>query len=150
MTTYKDSELVYAAFARCSCGAGLAYATTDKGEGTPFKGPSAWDCSDILTGRAVPSGQPGAKTHDEPAPFAFYKVKAEGQPSAQGATTRPLITYLVNVSSGVVHKLVDGRAYESDNLDQVTHKRVVPSIEDVGAVTKRSVRYCRRCFRERA
>jgi hypothetical protein len=87
---YNDKDLVYAATARCQCGAGLAYSTTDKGEGTVFKGPSAWDCSDILTGRAIPSGQPGAKMHDGPAPFAFYKVKSEGQPSAQGATTRPL------------------------------------------------------------
>ena len=57
-----------------------------------------------------------------------------------------MTTYLVNVSSGVVHKLVDGRAYEQDNIDQITNRREVLSIEDVGAVTKRSVRYCRRCF----
>ncbi len=86
---WRDGELIYAATARCSCGAGLAYAPADTGDGTPFKGPSSWDCSDILTGRAVPSGQEGAKVHDEPAPFAFYEIKSEGQPSAQGRTTRP-------------------------------------------------------------
>lgn len=86
---WRDDELRYAATARCACGAGLAYAPTDTGEGTPFKGPSAWDCSDILTGRAIESGEPGAKTHDEAAPFAFYEIKDESQPSARGATTRP-------------------------------------------------------------
>lgn len=86
---YTDGQLIYAATARCPCGAGLAYATIDKGEGTPFKGPSAWDCSDILTGRAIPSGQPGAVQHTDRLPFAFYEVKSEEQPSAQGATTRP-------------------------------------------------------------
>jgi hypothetical protein len=87
--TWTDKQLRYAASARCRCGAGLAYAPDDDGAGTVFKGPSAWDCSDILTGRAIPSGQPGAKEHDEPAPFAFYEVKSEDQPSARGATTRP-------------------------------------------------------------
>lgn len=84
---WRDDELLYAATARCCCGAGLAYAPTDKGTG-PFKGPSQWDCSDILTGRAIPSGQPGSVKHDEPAPFAFYEIKSENQPSANGATTR--------------------------------------------------------------
>lgn len=60
-----------------------------------------------------------------------------------------MTTYLVNLKSGVVHKLIDGRAYESDNIDQVEKRREVLSIEDVGAVTHRSVRYCRRCFRDR-
>ena len=58
-----------------------------------------------------------------------------------------VITYLVNVRSGVVHKRVDGRSYEQCNVDQIVDARVVASLEDVGAVTKRSVRYCRRCFR---
>lgn len=87
---WMDSDLLYAATARCACGAGLAYAPSDPGDpSSPFKRPSAWECSDILTGRAIPSGQPGAKTHDEPAPFAFYEIKSENQPSAQGLTTRP-------------------------------------------------------------
>jgi hypothetical protein len=87
---WRDDELRYAARARCQCGAGLAYAPADPGSpDSVFKGPSAWDCSDILTGRAVPSGQPGAKMHDGPAPFAFYEIRSEDQPSADGETTRP-------------------------------------------------------------
>lgn len=87
---WRDKELLYAAAARCACGAGLAYAPSDPGAPSlPFKGPSAWECSDILTDRAIRSGQPGAKVHDEPAPFMFYEIKSENQPSAQGATTRP-------------------------------------------------------------
>lgn len=85
---WTDNDLEYAATARCSCGAGLAYAPSERGTGV-CKGPSAWDCSDILTGRAIPSGQPGSVKHDEPAPFAFYEIKSERQPSARGATTRP-------------------------------------------------------------
>ena len=58
--------------------------------------------------------------------------------------------YIVNSRSGVVHKRVDGRSYEQCNVDQIVDARVTSSLEDVGAVTTRSVRYCRRCFRERA
>ena len=86
---FTDDQLRYAATARCHCGAGLAYAPTDPGvPGSVFKGPSEWDCSDILTGRAIERGQAGAVLHDEPAPFAFYEIKSEDQPSARGATTR--------------------------------------------------------------
>ena len=93
MKVWKDSELRYAARARCRCGAGLAYAPSDPGRpDSPFKGPSAWDCSDCLTDRAIHSGQPGAVVHDEAAPFAFYKIKSEDQPSANGETTRPTPT----------------------------------------------------------
>ncbi len=89
--TYSDAELMYAAYVRCPCGAGMAYAPSDTGEGTPFKGPSAWDCSDILTGRAIPLGQPGSVKHEARLPVAFYEIKAEIQPSANGATTRQRI-----------------------------------------------------------
>lgn len=71
--------MIYSATARCPCGAGLAYES----------GADSWDCSDILTGRAIPSGQPGSKKHTVRLPFAFYEVKSENQPSANGATTRP-------------------------------------------------------------
>lgn len=80
--TLTDAELIYAAGARCPCGAGLAYA---KGIGAH----GYWDCSDILTGRAVPKGQDGAKQHCDHYPFVFYEIKSERQPSAGGATTRP-------------------------------------------------------------
>jgi hypothetical protein len=77
-----EADLIYAADARCPCGAGLAYVPAD---------PECrhWDCSAILLGRAVPSGQPGAVKHEGRLPFAFYKIKPENQPSAQGRTTRP-------------------------------------------------------------
>lgn len=80
---YSDAELRYAATARCSCGAGLAYPAFE------YNMHGAWDCADILTGRAIPSGQPGAVTHTDRLPFAFYEIKSEDQPSANGTTTRP-------------------------------------------------------------
>lgn len=80
--TLADSDLVYAAFARCDCGAGMAYRKDSGVRGQ-------WECSDILAGRAIRRGQPGAKTHTDPLPFAFYEVKSEQQPSANGSTTRP-------------------------------------------------------------
>ncbi len=82
-------RLIFAAFTRCPCGAGLAYDPADTGEGTPFRGPSAWDCSAIILGTAIPDGKPGAVEHTGRLPFAFYEIKSEDQPSAQGATTRP-------------------------------------------------------------
>jgi hypothetical protein len=75
--TYTDAELVYAATARCGCGAGLAYF-----KGTSLRG--FWDCSATLKGTADKAVQ-----HTDRLPFAFYEVKSEKQPSAQGATTRP-------------------------------------------------------------
>lgn len=76
---FTDSELLYAAYARCPCGAGLAY---------PKAAPMGhyWDCSDILTGRAA--GKESVQ-HTDRLPFAFWEVKGENQPSAYGATTRP-------------------------------------------------------------
>jgi hypothetical protein len=84
-------RLVYAAFSRCECGAGLAYDPAGEvgGEDGPFHKPNAWDCSSILLGTAVAKGEPGWKTHTSPLPFAFYSVKSENQLSAGGATTRP-------------------------------------------------------------
>jgi hypothetical protein len=72
-------KLVYAATSRCPCGAGLAYASGD----------DAWDCSAILLGEAIPTGQPDAVQHTAKLPFVFYEIKSENQPSANGATTRP-------------------------------------------------------------
>lgn len=77
----KDHELIYAAYARCPCGAGMAY---PKGIG----GHGFWDCSDILTGRAIQKGLTGAVTHGARLPFIFWEIKSENQPSANGATTR--------------------------------------------------------------
>jgi hypothetical protein len=80
--TLTDAELTYAAAVRCPCGAGLAYPNGIGGHGF-------WDCSDILTGRAIPSGKPGSKLHCDRYPFIFYSIKSERQPSSDGATTRP-------------------------------------------------------------
>lgn len=78
------SNLRFAATARCPCGAGLAYWTDRPTPGSVFKIPSAWDCSAILLGVADTTVQ-----HTDQLPFAFYEVKSEDQPSAQGRTTRP-------------------------------------------------------------
>lgn len=79
-------HMIFSRTARCRCGAGLAYDSTCVQE--PFKGPSYWDCSAILLGEAIPSGQPGAVTHDDRYPFSFYDIKAE----RDGASTRPAAT----------------------------------------------------------
>ena len=75
---FTDDELRYAATARCSCGAGLAYP-----KGCPMT--HYWDCSAILKGTADP-----AKTHSAQLPFAFYSIISEDQKSRSGGmTTRP-------------------------------------------------------------
>jgi hypothetical protein len=71
-------DLVYAAYARCRCGAGLAYSKLD-----PHRYSGAWDCSAVLLGM-VNEGE----RHGKPIPFAICDIKAELQPSAEGATTR--------------------------------------------------------------
>lgn len=80
-------DLVYAAYSRCPCGAGLAYAP--KLYGTKDIRGRCWDCSDILLNRAIPKGQPGAVTHTDYLPFIFWEILSEKQPNARGATTRP-------------------------------------------------------------
>lgn len=84
-------RLVYAATARCPCGAGLAYDPAGEvgGDDSPFHRPNAWDCSAILLGTASPKGEPGSVQHTGVLPFSFYNIKPENQPSAYGATTRP-------------------------------------------------------------
>lgn len=73
---FTQEELIFAAYARCSCGCGLAYPKNIGIHGS-------WYCSGILLGEAEPGS-----THDSPLPFAFYEIKSENQPSANGATTR--------------------------------------------------------------
>lgn len=73
---YKPEEIRYSAHARCEhtdCGAGLAY---------PLMAPPSgrWDCARYLLGNG-----PEHTSY----PFAFYSIKSETQPSADGATTRP-------------------------------------------------------------
>ena len=86
-------RLIFAAHSRCPCGAGLAYDPAGEVGGIedgPFNRPNAWDCSAILLGTAALSGQHGAGQHTGLLPFAFYEIKSENQPSAGGATTRPV------------------------------------------------------------
>lgn len=77
--SFRDKDLTYAATARCACGGGLAY-----GRGMDY-----WDCSSILKGEAIPKDQAGSVEHSARAPFVFYEIKSELQPSAAGRTTRP-------------------------------------------------------------
>ena len=82
----KVDRLVYAAYDRCPCGAGLAYDPCHEDTASPFVGPLSgyWDCSEILLDTARTDVK-----HTDRLPFAFYEVKSEGHPSADFATTRP-------------------------------------------------------------
>lgn len=75
-------KLIYAAHNRCLCGMGLAYDLRNKIMSDPRQG--YWDCSGIILGTADQSVK-----HEAKLPFVFYDIKSEGQPSANGATTRP-------------------------------------------------------------
>lgn len=78
---FVDDELRYSAGAKCdTCGAGLAYPESC---GMHHR----WDCSRVLKGETKQEEDDGKIHHSYP--FAFYEIKSEGQPSAQGATTRP-------------------------------------------------------------
>lgn len=74
-------RLIFAAFSRCDCGAGLAYDPVGA-SGDIFKG--YWECSKILLGTASTEVK-----HSPQLPFMFYEIKSENQPSAGGYTTRP-------------------------------------------------------------
>jgi hypothetical protein len=81
-----SKRLVYAAYDRCPCGAGLAYDPCHEDKSSPFVGTLSgfWDCSAILLGSAEAKVK-----HTDKLPFAFWEVKSEKQPSVNGATTRP-------------------------------------------------------------
>lgn len=71
-------DLVWAATARCKCGAGYVYPNfTHSPHGH-------WLCSAYILGTA-----PVGSEHDCAKPFAFWKIKSDRQPSAGGASTRP-------------------------------------------------------------
>lgn len=88
-------RLVYAATARCECGAGLAYDPAGKArsdKNSPFVGPAQWECSNILRFVDLSADQQAsvkAAVHSGALPFSCYEVKSERQPSANGLTTRP-------------------------------------------------------------
>ena len=81
-----SERLVYSAYSRCPCGAGLAYDPCYEDKDSVFVGAFSgyWDCSEILLGTAKNSVQHTAKL-----PFTFYEVLSQNQPSANGNTTRP-------------------------------------------------------------
>lgn len=81
--TYTDSELLYAATARCRCGAGLAYPLDHD---AAFK-VGAWQCSGVLRGDVRGEAEHGK--HDS-YPWAFYKIREETSINNHGgASTRP-------------------------------------------------------------
>lgn len=92
-----SERLVYAATSRCPCGYGFAYdptgaVTADTTE-TPFHRPDRWECAGTLlyvAGELEPDLRNWVKnaTHEPAFPFAFYDLKSESQPSANGQTTR--------------------------------------------------------------
>lgn len=77
-----NPRLVYAAYSRCRCGAGFAYLTTAGIHGS-------WQCSALLKLPPTADIVVERQNHDDDMPFAFWSVKSEIQPSANGATTRP-------------------------------------------------------------
>lgn len=75
---FEDHELVYAAWQRCSkCHAGFAHPKNIGGHG-------AWYCSTMLKDKTAKQAD-----HDQGYGFTTFSIKSEGQPSANGATTRP-------------------------------------------------------------
>lgn len=54
-------------------------------------------------------------------------------------------TYIVNRDSGMVHIAYGGRTHERCNVDQIRRKAEVLSLEEIGGVTRRKVRFCRWC-----
>ena len=73
-------RMVYAAYARCECGAGLAY---DELIGHKHLADGHWNCSAVILGTADPNVE-----HTPKLPFMFYEIKSENSRSAAGATTR--------------------------------------------------------------
>ena len=89
---YKEEDLVYAAYSRCKCGAGMAYLKDSWSRGF-------WACSAQLKHEAADNVVMVASdvfasdlpdfTHSPALMFAFWDMKSELQPSAHGVTTRP-------------------------------------------------------------
>jgi hypothetical protein len=76
---FTDDDLVYSSHTRCDkCGAGLAYPKNCDIH-------HQWTCSHVLKGIGADKGHAAYS-------FAFYEIKSENQPSANGATTRPAVS----------------------------------------------------------
>jgi len=67
-----EDDLIFAKTSVCPCGALLAY---KKNADPNNNEENFWDCSDILLGKAIPSGELGAKEHTDQLPFRFWKIK---------------------------------------------------------------------------
>jgi len=88
-----DKELLYAATARCRCGAGLAY-PMDRQLSWAIR---AWMCSAVLKGEGVAADQTAVALKGEAPtgehdclPWAFWKVREETSINNTGGfTTRP-------------------------------------------------------------
>jgi len=101
---FQDEHLLYAATARCRCGAGLAY-PIDTQAALELR---AWCCSAVLKGD-VPPDQSG--DHDA-LPFTFYKVREETSiNNIGGYSTRPSGTRAMTVGHAKCPKC--GHTWES-------------------------------------
>lgn len=104
LRVFSPEDLVYAAGARCQCGAGLAYpkGLYEKPEAKDNPAYSHWNCSYLLVndvkmrvrteGHVMDAGtieEENGTIHDGPRSFTFFEIKSENQPSANGHTTRP-------------------------------------------------------------
>lgn len=49
----------------CDCGAPVAQDNKNR----------MWDCSDILSGVAIPKGQPGSMMHSDGFPYIFWEIR---------------------------------------------------------------------------
>lgn len=77
---FDDYQLLYAATARCKCGAGMAYPLDHE---KAFK-TAAWQCSTLLHGNAH------LDDYHEILPFSMWKVRKETSiNNREGLTTRP-------------------------------------------------------------
>ena len=72
---HPEDALVFSAYSRCKCGGPLFYRN-----GSERGMHGSWSCW---------AKEKGAEGEHAELPFAFYEVKCEDQPSANGATTRP-------------------------------------------------------------
>lgn len=80
MKQYTDKQLLYAATARCKCGAGFAY---------PLNNDDAWKLRSWVCS-AVLRGEVQATQEHEMLPFAMYKIREETSINNRAAlTTRP-------------------------------------------------------------
>ena len=116
-----DSELLYAATARCQCGAGLAHPLDNE---AAFK-LRAWVCSAALKGESedpagykyphIPTTIDQSAKHDAYG-FAMYKICGETSINNRGSfTTRPSGTVARTVGKATCPKC--GHAWESEPYD---------------------------------